>query len=58
MALLAAGIGVIVQLVNFRLLELDSVLQRARRRSDRSAESTAEVAGVRTVEPRAKGSDE
>lgn len=31
MSLVAAGIGIIVQLVNFRFLELDSVLRRQRR---------------------------
>ena len=30
MSLVSAGIGVIVQLVNFRFLELDSVLRRSR----------------------------
>jgi hypothetical protein len=36
MSLVAVGIGLIVQLINFRFLELDSVLRRSRRASRRS----------------------
>ena len=37
MSLAAAGIGLIVQLINFRFLELDSVTKRHRLRSERGA---------------------